>query len=138
MTVVQLKMAAAGDEQPNPDAPRITFDQFYAAYPRKCAAKVARASWDRIDSKHHPAILRAVLTFKKTEDWRKDGGKFIPYPATFLNQERWTDELDADLSMGQCAWNINGNRHGEKRCEDKGTVEKRGAVYCKAHGERVS
>jgi hypothetical protein len=34
---------------------------------------------------------------KKQEDWRKDGGKFIPYPATYLRQERWDDELTIDL-----------------------------------------
>ena len=30
---------------------------------------------------------------KQTEQWKKDNGKFIPYPATWLNQERWTDEI---------------------------------------------
>jgi hypothetical protein len=24
--------------------------------------------------------------------WRKDGGQFIPHPATWLNQGRWADE----------------------------------------------
>jgi hypothetical protein len=25
-------------------------------------------------------------------EWTKDGGQFIPHPATWLNQKRWEDE----------------------------------------------
>lgn len=38
-------------------------------------------------------ILKALEMVKQTEQWEKDNGKFIPYPATWLNQERWTDEI---------------------------------------------
>lgn len=31
---------------------------------------------------------------KQTEQWKKDNGKYVPYPATWLNQERWTDEIN--------------------------------------------
>ena len=27
-----------------------------------------------------------------SEDWRKEGGKYIPYPASWLNGQRWEDE----------------------------------------------
>jgi hypothetical protein len=33
------------------------------------------------------------LKYWKVKETAKD---FIPYPATFLNQERWTDELDIE------------------------------------------
>lgn len=39
-------------------------------------------------------ILKALEMVKQTEQWKKDNGKFIPYPATWLNQERWTDEIN--------------------------------------------
>lgn len=38
-------------------------------------------------------ILAALEKHKKSEDWKKDAGKFIPYPATWLNGRRWEDEL---------------------------------------------
>ena len=31
----------------------------------------------------------------KSEQWQADGGKFIPYPATWLNRQGWLDELPA-------------------------------------------
>lgn len=31
--------------------------------------------------------------WKRSADWQRDGGRFIPYPATFLSQRRWEDEL---------------------------------------------
>lgn len=34
-------------------------------------------------------ILAHVSILKTSEDWTKDGGKFIPAPMTYLNQRRW-------------------------------------------------
>ena len=31
---------------------------------------------------------------EKSEQWKKDDGQFIPHPTTFLNGERWNDEID--------------------------------------------
>lgn len=132
-----VKMAAAGDEQPNPDAPVLGFADFWKAYPRRVARKDAEKAWAKIDAAEFPKILEAVGRHRKTDDWRKSGGTFIPYPGTWLRGERWNDELEADLSMGQCAWNINGNRGPEPRCTTPGTTEKNGIVYCKLHVERI-
>lgn len=38
------------------------------------------------------AILKSLEYLKTTEQWKKENGKFIPYPATWLNQKRWEDE----------------------------------------------
>jgi hypothetical protein len=38
-------------------------------------------------------ILAAIQHQAKTDGWRKDGGKFIPHPSTWLNNRRWEDEL---------------------------------------------
>lgn len=37
-------------------------------------------------------VLAAVEQQKRSEQWQKDGGQFIPHPATWLNQGRWDDE----------------------------------------------
>ena len=37
-------------------------------------------------------ILTKIEEFKKSDDWRKEKGKFIPHPASWLNGRRWEDE----------------------------------------------
>lgn len=74
------------------------FDQFYSAYPRKIAKKNALKAWDKINVT--PDLLKTMLDAiekqKKSSQWVKDGGKFIPHPATWLNAERWNDEIEVD------------------------------------------
>lgn len=135
MTLHSVKLAAAGDEQIEP-AKQITFDDFWSLYPRRVARKDALKAWQKIDPIHHNDILEAVPYHKRTEDWRKDGGKYIPYPASWLNGERWTDEMETDLSMGECQFNCNGNMGDFPKCTAPATTEKRGVVYCKAHADR--
>jgi len=71
------------------------FDQFWAIYPKKVGKKAALNIWTRLkpDKDLLEQILRAVEKQKKLDQWTKDGGQFIPNPATWLNQCRWEDEL---------------------------------------------
>lgn len=71
------------------------FDKFWQAYPKKVSKKQAQKSWKKINPSLElfKKILKALEMVKQTEQWEKDNGKFIPYPATWLNQERWTDEI---------------------------------------------
>ena len=71
------------------------FDKFWQAYPKKVSKKQAQKSWKKIKPSLElfEKILKALEMVKQTEQWKKDNGKFIPYPATWLNQERWTDEI---------------------------------------------
>ena len=43
-------------------------------------------------------MLSAIDTQKKSDQWKKDGGQFIPNPATWLNQRRWEDEVQTKSS----------------------------------------
>ena len=36
--------------------------------------------------------LKTLAWQTRSEGWTKDNGQFIPHPATWLNQSRWTDE----------------------------------------------
>ena len=38
-------------------------------------------------------MLRAVTAKAACEQWTRDGGAYIPYPATWLTGRRWEDEL---------------------------------------------
>ncbi len=73
-----------------------SFDEFWSLYPRKVAKKKTLALWMklRLNEDLFKKIMDGVKKYKKSEEWKKDGGKFIPYPTTFLNGERWKDELD--------------------------------------------
>jgi hypothetical protein len=72
------------------------FERFWEIYPRKEGKTPARKSFEKIspDDQLLAKILAAVENRKKTPQWQKDGGQFIPLPATWLNQERWTDETE--------------------------------------------
>lgn len=72
------------------------FDKFWQAYPKKVSKKEAQKSWNKINPSLElfEKILKALEMVKQTEQWKKDNGKYVPYPATWLNQERWTDEIN--------------------------------------------
>lgn len=44
------------------------------------------------------AALEGLERWKGSRDWLKDGGQFIPHPATFLNQRRWEDNPTAEIN----------------------------------------
>lgn len=70
------------------------FDRFWKLYPVKKAKQAALKAWKKInpDETLLQTILSAVEAQKKWDSWTKENGKYIPYPATWLNQGRWEDE----------------------------------------------
>ena len=73
------------------------FNRFWSAYPKRVGKKDAIKAWWQIkpDEAMVQAIIEGVERWKASEQWNKDGGQFIPYPATFLRQERWNDEVQS-------------------------------------------
>jgi hypothetical protein len=72
------------------------FEVFWEAYGKKVGRATAEASFAKAKkSKDWPGmdiLLAAVETWRKSDQWTKDGGQFQPHAATWLNQHRWTDE----------------------------------------------
>jgi hypothetical protein len=90
--VVQKAPKAQKRSAASPDNP--LFATFWEAYPRKDGKKEARNAFDKTNPSEE-TVARMLRTLKRqvsSADWLKDGGKFIPYPATWLNGERWADE----------------------------------------------
>ena len=77
---------AAGDVETD-------FNRFWAEYPRKQGKGAARKVFDKARKKVTlETMLAAVERQRRSEQWNRDGGQYIPMPATWLNQERWSDE----------------------------------------------
>jgi len=68
------------------------FELFWNAYPRKTGKGAAWKVWGKIPSGTLPLILTALEWQCKQEQWVKEGGQFIPMPATYLTQARWEDQ----------------------------------------------
>lgn len=79
----------------DPNEQERRFAEFWELYPKKVAKKTALTSWKRInpDDKLFKQIIQAVTEAKNSDQWKRDGGRFIPNPTTWLNQSRWEDEL---------------------------------------------
>jgi len=67
------------------------FESFWMAYPRKTGKGAARDAWAKAKLPPIDQILTSLHKAKKSPDWIKDRGAFIPHPATWLNQGRWED-----------------------------------------------
>lgn len=93
------------NENANKDIKEIEvgFDEFWRSYPRKVGKIKALDSWNKIAPKKDltKKILLAVSIQDQWPQWKKDGGQFIPHPATWLNQGRWDDEHN-DTTCKKC------------------------------------
>jgi hypothetical protein len=70
----------------------LAFDKFWEAYPRKVGKAKAEAAFLKV-TVGIDVLLAAIEEQKKSTQWTKDNGQFIPHPATWLNGKRWEDQL---------------------------------------------
>jgi hypothetical protein len=72
----------------------MSFDDFWSKYPRKVARKTAMQSFAKLPMDEQELAIDALDTH--LEYWRikETDTDFIPYPATWLNQGRYFDELE--------------------------------------------
>jgi len=69
------------------------FLAFWEVYPKKIAKGDAFKAWKKAKAKPElEALLSIVNRQAQWEQWRKDGGQYIPNGATWLNGKRWDDE----------------------------------------------
>lgn len=75
-------------------SPTEGFADFYDGYPKKKNRTDAEKAWKslRPSLELRERIMADVVTRAVSYDWRKDGGKFIPYPASYLRSRRWEDD----------------------------------------------
>lgn len=82
--------------------PDADFDKFWKAYPRKTGKFLANKVWKAIngDQSLVQIIIAAVERQRRSTDWQKDNGAYIPHPSTWLNQRRWDDEVPENGKIG--------------------------------------
>ena len=88
-----ISKSVSVSEPPNPQPG--AFERFWSAYPKKVGKEAAFKSFKRIRGVSVDTMVQAVERQKQSEQWKKDNGRFIPNPATWLNQGRWEDEIPA-------------------------------------------
>lgn len=106
------------------------FEIFWKHYPKKVAKKEAYKAFRKVREPVQ-VLVNAIREQAQSETWTKENGRFIPNPATWLNQGRWDDVLpkpdprakDRDglytLSNGEKTSNIFLARLEEDRNEQK-------------------
>ncbi len=70
------------------------FEDFWLIYPRKQGKQDARKAWEKLAPNGELLfrIQASVLAQKQSGQWTREGGRYIPLPATWLNGRRWEDE----------------------------------------------
>lgn len=72
------------------------FDDFWKAYPKKVAKADAKKAWVKLKTtgEQREQIRVGLEKAKRSAGWLKDGGQFIPNPASWINGQRWEDEIE--------------------------------------------
>lgn len=74
------------------------FEEFYKHYPKK----KNKGDVEKWFKKNKPSeelvktMINKVELLKKTYDWIKNSGQYIPYPASWLNSKGWEDEVQEE------------------------------------------
>ena len=71
------------------------FNQFWKAYPKRLGKGDAESSWTKM-APPLAEVLTALEWLRSSKDWTRDGGQYIPHPATWLNRKGWQDEKPDD------------------------------------------
>lgn len=74
----------------------VLFDRFWNAYPKKKGKEAARRAWTKLspDMSLCRVMAKALDRQRQSQDWQREEGRYIPYPASWLNGRRWEDEPD--------------------------------------------
>jgi len=69
------------------------FEIFWKEYPKKVGKKKACFSFLKLKKDLLSKILEALKKQKFSPAWQENDGQFIPHPATWINGERWEDDV---------------------------------------------
>jgi hypothetical protein len=80
------------------------FEKFWAAYPKKVGKQAALSAYKKVKVPVD-TMISAVEAQKRSAQWTKENGRYIPNPATWLNQGRWEDVLETPVET-ETGWTM--------------------------------
>lgn len=89
----------------NPPRDNEAFEEFWRLYPRREGRRAAEKAFDRAAKRSTTGEILQGLTDQLPIFEAKEK-KFVPHPSTWLNQDRWKDEVQADTSEADVMRNI--------------------------------
>jgi len=94
LAVVSGKGSVPGREGKGSVPARELFEKFWAAYPKKKSKGDAEKAFNAINPSEQlvETMLSTIERAKTSDDWMKDRGQYIPYPATWLRAKGWEDQ----------------------------------------------
>ncbi|ALD99826.1 hypothetical protein [Pseudomonas syringae] len=87
------------------------FPKFWKLYPNKKGKAAAEKVWRKlkVNDDLFTLIVEGLARQCVSPAWTKDGGQFVPHPATWLNGKRWEDEVQPATNVHQFP---NSRHHG--------------------------
>jgi len=75
------------------------FENFWGYYPKKKSKGDAYKAWKTLSPDRNliADIIGSIESQRNSIAWIKDGGQFIPHPATWLRARGWEDELETEV-----------------------------------------
>jgi len=107
------------ESNPNPkEDARARFGVFWDAYPKKVGKGAAEKAFERcrVTKELLDRMLKAVARAKESVQWQEENGRFIPNPATWLNQRRWEDD-PVSLDIG--GKSVSAQKYGQRDYDEK-------------------
>lgn len=74
----------------------LLFEMFWKDYPRRTARPAAKKAFKKLKpTMQLLAKMQQAISNQKATVWKDKDEQYIPHPATWLNNERWEDEVKA-------------------------------------------
>lgn len=73
------------------------FEEFWKAYPKKVGKGDCRKIWAKMNPSRElvQKIMSTLKDASASDQWTREGHRFVPNPATWLRQGRWEDDVDS-------------------------------------------
>ena len=95
-TLTTLKASDKSCKDTEADA---LFEAFWSAYPKKVGKAYVKKCFLKLNPTGELVdfMINAIKNQASTDNWKKEGGQYIPNPSTWLNQQRWLDEVKQEI-----------------------------------------
>jgi hypothetical protein len=110
----KTKLLSASSDAPPPDD--VSFDDFWKIYPVKKNKVRTKKIWDKKKYSNIATLICDDVARRKREEAQWRNPEFIPHPSTYLNNERWTDDIrqaapsKSDGNNAFSSWMNSGNQ----------------------------